>query len=86
MFWKRTGTEETGPDRIFMTVTIDGEDAKDLDDASFPDKGGRYLYHLGVHIADVSNYVQGGSAIGPRSPEKGHQRLPGRPVWSPCFR
>ncbi len=49
--------------RDVTMVTIDGEDAKDLDDAvslSIDEEG---LYHLGVHIADVSNYVQERSAL-----------------------
>ena len=48
--------------REWQTVTIDGEDAKDLDDAITLTKEGD-KYKLGVHIADVSNYVQEHSAL-----------------------
>ncbi len=48
--------------RDWQMVTIDGEDAKDLDDAvSVTMDGDNYI--LGVHIADVSNYVQEHSAL-----------------------
>lgn len=48
--------------RDIPMVTIDGVDAKDLDDAVSLEYEGGY-YHLGVHIADVSNYVQENSAL-----------------------
>lgn len=48
--------------RDWQMVTIDGEDAKDLDDAvSLTMDGDNYV--LGVHIADVTNYVQEHSAL-----------------------
>ncbi|MDO5589668.1 MAG: ribonuclease R [Lachnospiraceae bacterium] len=48
--------------RDWQMVTIDGEDAKDLDDAvSLVREGENYI--LGVHIADVTNYVQENSAL-----------------------
>ncbi len=48
--------------RDVVMVTIDGEDAKDLDDAVSVSFDGE-KYHLGVHIADVTNYVQENSAL-----------------------
>jgi ribonuclease R len=56
--------------RDVQMVTIDGEDAKDLDDAvSLTVEDG--LYQLGVHIADVTNYVQENSALDWEAKERG---------------
>jgi len=56
--------------RDWQIVTIDGEDAKDLDDGVSLTKEGD-IYHLGVHIADVANYVQENSALDKEARKRG---------------
>lgn len=53
-----------------MIFTIDGDDTKDIDDAISLEKEGEN-YILGVHIADVSNYVKENTALGDAAYERG---------------
>ncbi|HWK09150.1 MAG TPA: ribonuclease R, partial [Vicinamibacterales bacterium] len=75
---KRLGSAVTDKDlrgrtdfRRVTTVTIDGETARDFDDAITIDRLPNGNYWLGVHIADVAHYVVEGSALDEEAYERG---------------
>ena len=51
-------------------ITMDGDDAKDFDDAIYIEKLENGNYILGVHIADVTHYVKEGTALGRDAEER----------------
>ena len=57
--------------RDYQIVTIDGADAKDLDDAIHIIKRDDGKYELGVHIADVTHYVKEGAPLDKEAFERG---------------
>jgi ribonuclease R len=63
--------------RSLPIVTIDGETAKDFDDAVYVERGPQGHYHLQVHIADVAHYVRPGTALDQEA------RLRGTSVYFP---
>ena len=75
---KRTGTAVRPSDlkerrdfRQWPTVTIDGETARDFDDAVTLERLPNGNYWLGVHIADVAHYVPEGGALDTAAYERG---------------
>jgi len=71
---ERAGREDL---RHLPIVTIDGETARDFDDAVYVEKRGDGGWHLQVHIADVAHYVRTGAALDQEA------RLRGTSVYFP---
>jgi len=71
---ERAGREDF---RRFSIVTIDGETARDFDDAVYVERRTNGHWHLQVHIADVAHYVRTGSALDQEA------RLRGTSVYFP---
>lgn len=76
--------EEAKQDRVDLRhlplLTIDGEDARDFDDAVYCEKNGRY-WTLYVAIADVSSYVEPGSALDKEAINRGNSvYFPGKVI------
>ena len=57
--------------RELPIITIDGEDAKDLDDGVYAEKISDNQYKLGVHIADVTHYVKEGRKLDKEALKRG---------------
>ncbi len=57
--------------RDLPIVTVDGDDAKDLDDAVYVKQLGKDEFLLGVHIADVSYYVKENAVLDKEARERG---------------
>lgn len=68
---KKTELKGRQDRRDRLIVTIDGEDAKDLDDAIYVEKVAEDDYLLGVYIADVSYYVREDSVLDREARERG---------------
>jgi len=68
---KKSETNGRQDRRDRLIVTVDGEDAKDLDDAIYVEKLDENDYLLGVYIADVSYYVKEDSILDKEARERG---------------